>query len=90
MNKSILTAVTIIGLAIVNPIWAEMPDLDSNQKENQAICEQYAQEDQITPDQMAEYMNQCLQDVVNTVEEDFDPSAPEEESPETDVEESRS
>ena len=89
MNRSILIFAAIISLAIATPVWAETPDLASNQQEDQATCEQYAQEDQIAPDQMAEYMSRCLQDLTEPVEGDFGPNASEEESPETDVEEPR-
>ena len=85
MNKSILTIAAIISLAIATPVWAETPDLDPNQQEEQAACKRYAQEDQIAPDQMAEYMSRCLQDVVEPVDGDYGPAASEseEEFPET-------
>ena len=88
MSKSILTTATILCLAIANPVWAETPDFDSSQHDDQAICKRYAQADQITPDQMAEYMSQCLKDLAEQGEGDFGTAASEEESPDTNVEES--
>ena len=83
MNRSILIFAAIISLAIATPVWAETPDLDANQQEDQATCKRYAQEDQIAPDQMTEYMSRCLRDMTEPVSGDYGPTTSEEESPET-------
>ena len=81
MKKTIFTIATIISLAITTPVWTETLDLDSNQQDNQTLCDQYAQEDQIAPDQMAEYMSRCLQSMTEPEGSAHDPAVLEEESP---------
>ncbi|MBF0370053.1 MAG: hypothetical protein HQL52_11415 [Magnetococcales bacterium] len=79
MNKSILSTAAIIALVVATPVWAETPDFEESQQEDQAICERYAQEDQVAPDEVAEYMSQCLRDLSGSADGDYGPSGSEEE-----------
>ncbi|MEO5377551.1 MAG: hypothetical protein H7832_07190 [Magnetococcus sp. DMHC-6] len=64
MNK--ITPVFIIfGIALAaTSAWAtEAKEANPTQENYQAICEKYAKEDQIAPDQIADYIAQCFKDL---------------------------
>ncbi len=63
MNKTLLAS-TLLSMTLASPLWAGTPTtMDANQLDARTICEQYAHEDQINPNQMADYVARCLQDM---------------------------
>ncbi len=81
MNKSFIAA-AILGLFLASPVWAETPVSDSSQEDDQTLCERYIREERIPSAQVEEYMSQCLRDLKETAQGDYDPTGPGEELPE--------
>ncbi len=59
MNKIILAA-AILGFAFTSTGWAG--DMD-----DKAVCERYAQEDEVTEEKMHDYIAYCLQDLKSEI-----------------------
>ncbi|MEO5333379.1 MAG: hypothetical protein H7839_15305 [Magnetococcus sp. YQC-5] len=80
MNKityaAVLLCMSFSPLVWAAPPAANAPAMSEVGYDAKAACERYAQEDQIKPEHMADYMNQCLRDLGNdhSSEQDLDPA----------------
>ncbi len=77
MNKSFLATV-LFGLLVSSPVWAETPASSYTPEDDRALCERYAKEDGVTPNQMADYMKQCLRDLAEPAAGEYGADLPEE------------
>lgn len=59
-----LSTVALLSLAFTTSAGAT-PGLNATTYDAKAACERYAQEDQIKPEHMTDYMTQCLRDLSN-------------------------